>query len=213
MHARAYLSNISPSWPIEEQEKLLAARVPGWPIPTFTDRLKPRALRSREPEKLTERAGLLRPTGRPEAGEVHVATLAIMAWRQLDFRDVLVALGARRESLVAHEEGRTFDLTTPEGMAEAFAMFPVSRTDSGRRKGRLRGVEAAAAAKLADSKADADKIRHRWGVEGYTATGLCAEVGRSFQTMKRHLGLWEHAKRKRARNARRAAKAEIGVQP
>lgn len=205
MAHRVYISNISPSWPIADQQRLMAEHLPDWARAVYTDVLKPRALRDRDPEKLTERTALCRPTGRRDGVVVHVATLAIVAWRQSDFRNVLEALAARGDSLIAHEEGRTFDLRNPLELDAAVALFPHSRTHSGRRKGRLIGSQAAAVAKLAASKADADKIRSRWGVPPNTAVGLCAEVGRSYQTMKRQLGKWEHAVRKRERNAKRAA--------
>jgi hypothetical protein len=204
MTHRTYISNISPSWSIADQEKLLADRV--LPGPVYLDELKPRQLRSRDTSKLEQRAALLRQTARRDRMTTHVATLAILDWRQPGFRKFLEGLAARGDILVAHSEKRSFDLRNREELDAAVAMFPISRTESGRRAGRLVGAAASAATRNAISKAAADKIKDRWGAEGHTATALVAESGFTYHTMRRWLGRWEDAAKRRKRNEKRAAK-------
>jgi DNA invertase Pin-like site-specific DNA recombinase len=208
MTHRTYISNISPSWSIADQEKLLAERVPNWPDAVYRDELKPRQLRARDTEKLEQRAELLRLTGRKARTTTHVATLAVMDWRQPSFRKLLEGLAARGDRLFAHQENRLFDLTYTGDIEAAVAQFPISRTESGRRAGRLVGAAASAATRNAISKAAAEKIKDRWGAEGHTATALVAESGFTYHTMKRWLGRWEDAAKRRKRNAKRAAKLQ-----
>src|SRR6185437_3807334 len=110
MTHRTYISNISPSWSIADQERLLADLVPNWPESVYRDELKPRQLRARDTAKLEQRAVLLRATGRKARMTTHVATLAIMDWRQSSFRKLLEGLAARGDRLFAHHEERFFDL-------------------------------------------------------------------------------------------------------
>lgn len=202
MTDRAYISNISPSWPVADQEKLLAER--GFdPKAAHRDMLRARQLRSRDPEHLSDREALARSTGRVKGGTLHVATPAIMAWRVPDFRRLVEALAARFDAIMVHAEGRLFRL--PEDIEALVQQFPISRTAAGRRAGSLVGAAASAATRNAISKAAADRIRDRWGTEGHTAAALCAEVDFTYHTMRRYLPRWEVAARRRERNGKRAA--------
>ena len=204
MADRVYFSNISPSWPIADQERLIAERLPGFDLGSaYRDVLRARQLRSRNPEHLTDREALSRSTSRARGGVLHVATPAVMAWRAPDFGQLVKALARRFDGIMAHAEGRLFKL--PEDIEALVEQFPLSRTASGRRKGSLVGAAASAATRNARSQAAAAKIKDRWGDPAHTAQALCAEVGFTYHTMRRWLPRWEIAQARRERNAKRAA--------
>lgn len=206
MATKTYFSNLAPSWPIAAQEKLLRRRLPDLNMKAaHCDELRARQLRSRNPEWLGDRAALVRPTSRANGSMIlHVATLAILAWRVDDFRRWAQQLADRGCIIEAHAEAMTFDLANG-GLEAAVAQFPISRTASGRLRGALSGAAASAATRNARSKAAADKIKDRWGDPAHTALALCEEAGFTYHTMRRWLPRWEIAQARRERNAKRKA--------
>lgn len=192
---------------MEQQERLLAERVPGWPIPVFRDELKARALRKRDPATLTARSSMARPTTRRLSGEtIHVASLGALDWRQDSFAKFVNTLASRKVVLIAyHEVQRTFDLTRAEDRKAAIDAFPEARQRGSRQKGRIIGAKVSAERRVAASQAAADRVRDRWGKPGEIQYKLVAESGVTRNTVTDRLGPWRIAK---ARWKRRLAAQE-----
>ncbi len=191
---------------MEQQEQLLAERVPGWPIPVFCDELKARALRKRDPATLGARSSMARPTTRRLSGEtIHVASLGALAWRQDDFARFLDVLAGRKAVLIAYHEGeRAFNLASAEDRQAAITAFPEARQRGSRQKGRIIGAKVSAERRLNASRAGADKVRDRWGKPGEVQYKLVAETGLTINTVVKQLGLWRIAKARWKRRIERA---------
>jgi hypothetical protein len=202
---KAYISNIAHGWSIERQLTMLASSVVGWPIPVYRDEIKRNALTARDPDALEQRGDLLRPTARRSVDTIHVVSLGVLAWRVDDFARVIEALASRKTVITEHHTGLTFDLRQEDERRQIVERFPISRREGSRQKGRLIGAKASAEKRNAASKAAAEAIKDRWGAPGHTASQLVVESGYTYHTMVRWLGKWEPARRRRERNAKRAA--------
>ena len=110
MPVRAFISNIAPGWPAERQEALLAEHVPGWPnVTVYRDILDARARRAHLDADMADRAVMLRPTGRPRAGEViYVASLAVLARGKDEFARVEADAKRRGATFIALDGHETF---------------------------------------------------------------------------------------------------------
>ena len=80
MAVKAYISNISPLWPVERQEAMLSAAVPGYPdkVAVFRDELPPSDRQGHRKAALSARAEMLRPTTRKIDEVIVVAALPVL---------------------------------------------------------------------------------------------------------------------------------------
>ena len=209
MHNKAYISNLSPSWPEERQQEVLANGIPTWPvIPLYRDELGPRALRDRDTDRLAGRQALARVTSRRDRPVIHVASLAVLDFRVAGFRDFLAILAQQRAILVAHAEGESYDLTVAGEAGRAAQRFPISRTRVGRDNWLALGTAVSAARRRAATDEAIKAIEDRWGKKGQRQKALVAETGLSLNTVVDRLGLWRDAKEKIKRAAKRKAQRE-----
>src|SRR5262245_38148349 len=94
MPQKAYLSTISPRWPIERQHSILD--LPVGTTTVYQDRVKLRRGQDLKPELLKDRAELLRPTARRNGSEsIFVASLAVLAVNADDLNVVLAQAAER----------------------------------------------------------------------------------------------------------------------
>lgn len=164
MKYKSYAANILWQLPMREQLLLLAKAPTGPTIEHYQDDLKPRALRAHSPSNLKERAALLSPTARKRGEEtIYVASLGVLAWVAEDFMDCLAAAASRNATIVSLDTGRVIPPTA--GAAELSAAqkeFLTARRKHQTNNGRLSGVEASRAIRMADTKARAALIADDW---------------------------------------------------
>ncbi len=174
-----YLSDVSPWWTIERQETALADVLPKATV--FRDLLGVRARRGHSANDLVQRGMMLRPTTRRDKGvEIHVASLAVLAWAEDDLRAVLETIAARGATLIS---------------AEGYAGDPVAAWAVARRRSRLegaalRGSAVSAERRRAASEAAVKLIAGDWPLPSrdYPTDELKARCGLSLNTIKAHLG-------------------------
>lgn len=153
------------------EQLLKLATVPA-PVEHYQDDLKPRALKSHSPVDLKERAELLRRTNRKQGAEtIYIASLGVLAWVAEDFMAAMGAAAARNAAVTALDTGRTISPTaTAAELAEALSEFLTARRRHQTSGGRLAGVEASRAVRMADAAARKALIEEDWhGVEVPTA--------------------------------------------
>jgi hypothetical protein len=178
---RAYLSTISPRWPVERQEAEHAAKTPGWPdVPTYRDKLSPRKRMSHSVVDLKERRSMLRPHSRQASEAIYVASFAVLAFTAGDFMDVVAAASARRAAIVTHESGRRIEPNAgADVLRDALAEFQSSKRRSERSgQGGKPGGEASAAKRLADVTARVALIADAWKGRVVPTTELLLRAGR-----------------------------------
>lgn len=164
--SRVYLSNIAPGWPVERQEAVLDAKLPGWrKMAVFRDDdVTVRQRRERNPEALGGRIAALRPTARSRVTDLHVAALPPIAWGADDFRFVLTKLDAGNYALVAHETGTRIEPRPSKAIREAAVEeFKATRKKASEEASRLKGAAVSAEKRRAATDAGLDCIKDRWG--------------------------------------------------
>lgn len=162
MKRKTYISNILRQWPIADQRKALADVQA--PVETYEDVLKPRALKAHSPGDLKERAELLRRTARRRGEEtIYVASLGVLAWVAEDFMVCMGAAAARNATIEVVDTGRTIPPTASAAdLAEALSEFLAARRRHQTTGGRLAGVEASKAARMAETRERAALIADDW---------------------------------------------------
>ena len=193
---RVYLSNIRTGWPIERQEAVLDAGLPGWRKGNvYRDILPPRKRRSHGAADLEMRIAILRPTRRATSETVHVAALPCLAWSPGDFLGVLAGLSARNATLVCLDDGTTVPPNDASAIARAAAAFDraLRRVGEGLKTGGM--VSGERRSDVAQAKCAT--IRERWGMPNaeWTTTALCREAGVSKPTALKWLGPRDVAQR------------------
>lgn len=208
---RAYLSTLSPRWPIERQEAVHAEKTPGWPdVPVYVDKLSARQRMAHQARDLKERASLLRPSGRCDGEVIYVASMAVLAIGAEDFMAVCAAASERQSSIVAHENRLTlFWDADAIALSEALALFLDSKRRHDRKGGGGHpGAAVSAAKRAADAQRRAELIREDWGKREIKTAELLMRAGRkigrrrdlvpmSYQTAKALLGARPAAQKKR----------------
>lgn len=202
MNQSAYLSNISPLWPLERQEKALATALPGWPngVRVFRDVLDVRARRGHHPDSLVQRAAMLRPSTRNASTEASTETitlpsLAPLAWTMDDAMRALSLAASRGATVRVLDADLTITRSSGADVmhraAEAFAA--ARKADRARTGGKVSGENRAAKA-----KAKAELLSYEWGLPSslYHTDALCGWVGISLNTAKQYLGPRPAAQRK-----------------
>ena len=181
MSRRVYMSEVSPYWPIERQRLALAAVLDGADI--FVDRLDRHQRRAHQAASLVERERMTRQTSRRTTGEqVHVASLAVLAWAEDDLRGVLAAIEARGATLHTHDGVEAADHVAAWVRARQLSRLRVAASKGGTLTAERRRAEA---------RAKCEVIRERWEMPTTPETGtatLLAEVGLSRNTVNVYLG-------------------------
>lgn len=219
---RAYLSNIVRIWPIDKQEQAHVAGTPGWPdVATYRDEVKPRARKAHSAEALTERAFMLRRTGRRRGEEtVYVASLCVLAWTPEDWMQCMAQLADRNATVVALDTGRT--LPPDAGQVEraaAFSEFLAGRRRAQTGEGRKVGAKISADRKKQDSARRAELIRADWPLRLTSTKELLLRAGTTrkrrgvefvvpmaYSIAKRHLGPRPEAQAAHERALKREAR-------
>jgi hypothetical protein len=213
---RAYISNISPLWPVEQQEAALKAALPGWPdgVMIFRDVLDTRARRAHRISSLIERADMLRASTRRSPGSIYLASLAPLAWTAEDLMECLSLAAAKNATVHVLDAGLVIPPSPgAEALHQAAIAFRKARErQSGWERGK-RGGQASGEMRSAAAKERAETIRERWALPtaDYPTIALLAEAGISLNTAKMHLKPRPIAQREReAAQKRKAARAAKG---
>ncbi|GBR20495.1 hypothetical protein AA105894_2571 [Asaia spathodeae NBRC 105894] len=187
---RAYVREGVPGWSVERQ--LAALSDAGFSGPIFQDAMTRGDKRGRRVEALTERASLLRPSGREGRETIIVATIRALALNSgPDLLGALKAAADRGATVRALSER----LEIPPGAGIAELIAASTAWDRGRRidqtaDARTKG-NAAAAARAADRRAKAVAIaRPLWGLSSgeMPNTEIARRAGLSITTLYRTLG-------------------------
>lgn len=163
MDTRAYLSNISPVWPLARQEALFDERLPGWrKLSVFRDELGSIERIAHRSATLRNRESLLRVNERLTRYTVVVASLPCFGWKGYDFRNAFEAFTACNASLLALDVGQTFGHEDLSAALKAFGAG-LARAKSANTPARGSGGSAAAAVmRKAATDVGVERIRHLW---------------------------------------------------
>lgn len=211
LRAKAYIRASTPGWPVERQETLLRAslqEIKDWVHgPVYRDMVSANTLKS-GPAVLTERASLLRPTGRRSQETIYVASMACFA---ISLRDLVSALGqahTRNATVVSVFDG----VEVPPGATPDVMALAVEAFDRGRRRqqteaGRLVGVEAAARKKRDRTAEAIEAVRADWRkpTSDITTEEIASKSGLSVKTLYSKLGRRSDAQKRSAQSTRRKA--------
>lgn len=163
MKRNTYSSNILRHWPIEAQRAELA-KIPK-PVEAYEDILNARQLKAHSTADLKDRAELLRKTGR-KGGEETIYTVSlgvIGGWTAEHFMDCMGAAAARNATVTALDTGSSIAPTASAGqLAAALSEFLTARRRHQTSGGRLAGVEASKAVRMADRAARMALIEADW---------------------------------------------------
>lgn len=207
---KAYLSNVSPAWPIKRQEELLRQAIPDWQAADVRrDVLDSQQLMAHRPSSLRQLERLLKPASFKRADTVMVASFAVLGWRPEDLLTRLIAAAARGFTVRALDVGLDIGPgSTPADMQKALDAFASGKARASERKRGEAGGKVSAdrrkAAKAPGIKAIADKwgwpsnreMAEKWGFPGhpYVSTDeLKAEAQATYNTIKAHTGFGREA--------------------
>ena len=184
---KAYISNISPAWPVERQEAMIAAAAPTAPI--FRDILDARDRRAHQPDRLVQRAMLLRPTRR-RGGVFLAASPAVVDWTAEGLLTCVTEALARGASVRFLDTGLTIEATSgPAVLHQAVLAFAASRKRDAEVLRGKSGGKISGARRGADAKAKAETIRAEWRLpsEDHQTQALLDRAGISRNTAKKYL--------------------------
>ncbi len=164
--ARCYVRNGVWGWSIQEQLDALEKAGVLEPDHVYRDELPERRAKhpSRiNPEWLTSRAELLRPSGRRSPEDIAVAALTVLAPTQADLATALVQAQARNAFVRAVDSGFLFGPKDgPASVALALQEWQRAKAAVRTKEGRTAGYLAAAAKKRADTKEKLKLVRPLW---------------------------------------------------
>lgn len=212
---KVYLSNLLVAWPFKRQEELCAELVPDWPdVSIYRDEVAPRHRKAHTVDALEQRKTLLRPTGRKHGREtVYIPTFGLLAWEWRDFLRCIKAASDRGATLVALDTGTEIPPdASPTALIAAAEEFATRRKSDQTKPGRDTGGGLVAGARReAVAKEKAERIKGRWHLKHPPTKELLAEVGLSYNTACKHIGMtrpeaqrkYELAQRQAERNRRR----------
>ena len=201
MADKAYISNISPAWTIEQHLVLMPAGVD-----VYRDEVKPRHRQAHQIASLEQRASILRPTNRRRAETIYVASLAVLAWGEPDFRAVLTAAGARGATIKALASD--VEIAPGSDPDAAVAVWKASRNLDQRVAALKAGPAISAENRRSKSdKAIKEHVEPYWPLPSkeYPTAALVAASGLSLNTIKDRLGPRPIAQYKHQQNLKRAA--------
>lgn len=183
--SKAYISNLSPVWPVERQEEVLA----DIQATRYVDELQPAERRGHRIAGLPERGQMLRKTSRHADQIIHVASLASFA---RNAEDLMIAISLASE-INATIRDLSADITIKPNAkakelkraAEVFAegRKRAAEVERGKAGGTKSGGVRARMAKEAALKFESD-----WLEYDKTNKQISKESGLSVNTLKLYLG-------------------------
>lgn len=193
MAIKAYLSNLHNWWTVERQREALAAIHPAYPkgVVEYIDELPPVASRGRRPDRLIERAHMLRQTTRATADTLLLASLAVLARNEADFRQTIRDIAGRGWSIRITEPPDHILFKGRWDIERLVAAWRAACTQSRLEGAARRGGQASATKRKADTKAKFEIIRERWPLPSkqWPTAALLDESGiRSRNTINALLG-------------------------
>ena len=212
---KVYLSNIRAAWTFERQEKVLDAKAPGWrdKAAIYRDELPAAKRKAHGVAYLTQRAMALRPSSRPDGGELAVPTLAVIDWSVKGFLAVLAACAANRMTLVSMECGTRVPPNDVAAAGVAVAEFEKAI----RRVGDAKKTGGMVSGERSKARADAacERAKAYWGLpsKDYTIKWIEKEFGVSRPKLIDYLGrrTIAQAKHKKAMETAERYAAGVGV--
>lgn len=189
----------------------MANLVPSWrSIARYRDTLTPAQRQSHSSSLLTERAAMLRATGRRGNEIIYLASMAVFAWDGADLELALSGAWARGAMLIvldADVEIAAFDTAT------ARELFKASRRKASVEARSKAGAKASAAIRRKPADEGVERIRERWGMPAavWSTASLLAEAGApgpplAYNTATSRLGGRELAQKRYLAAQRRAAR-------
>jgi hypothetical protein len=162
--AKAYISNISPRWPVDRQVEMLRAAIPGWPrgVTIFRDELDVAERKAHRKNDLAERNAMLRGSSR-SMGAVYMASLAVLDWSADGLVPAITLALSRGATLRVLDADLTIrpDASAAD-LAVAMAAFEASRkADRSIQRGSP-GGKASAEKRAAEARARALSVFHLW---------------------------------------------------
>jgi hypothetical protein len=200
---KAYISDVFPPWTMTQQELVLAA-IPGWPekVVVYRDHLDRLQWRGKNANSLTDRAELLRTTSRKEPNRIYVASLAILAWEENDFRAVVDAVMAHDGMITSVDD--KFTISRDVSLDQAVSAWNKSRKRSRTIHVKSKGARISAERKKAIAAIGVAKIKQYWGMSADEwPTPLLRQMAGSpgkpmaYNTIVEHLGVGRSVARKR----------------
>lgn len=214
MPIKAYLSNISPRWPIQRQEEVLRGAIPGWPkgITIFRDVLDLNQRRAHRKNDLVERAALLRGTSR--GSEIVMATLAAWDW-SAEGMLAAITLALSRGDVIRVVDG---DLRLQPGASAADLVGVTAAFEASRKidKAILRGSpggKVSAEKRAAEARRRALEVMPLWRLPSseWPQAAVAIKANLSLNTLKLYLPPRKEAqhdyKVEQSRLKKRAARA------
>lgn len=196
MILRFFLSNISPVWPIERQEALLGPPPPGAVV--FRDILDRRDRQSHQPDRLVQRALMLRPTRR-KGGVFTLAAWPVLAWTTEDMLACLTLIMERGASLRVLASDMTIEPGSgPAVLLEAMQAFTASRKRDAAVARGMTGGAVSGATRSAEKEATAKRMEPFWRLPNEPPNETEALLKRfeiSRNTAKKYLGKRSDAQR------------------
>jgi hypothetical protein len=191
MHAKVYMSNISPLWPFERQTPLLEkAKAAGFTeLDIRKDVLDVKERRAHKIESLTERHILLRNSTRKDGGTLIFPTLAGVAWSSDDLFAVLATAADLNMKIWVLDQ----DLKIPTRGARAQwrkaaeAFVESRKRDQTLERGQA-GGNASAERRAERLKAGIEQAKPLWGQDDLTMQKISEKVGVSVSGLVATLG-------------------------
>lgn len=187
MRKLIYMSEVSTWWTLGRQKDLLAELMPDAKL--FFDELNRRKRSSHHIGSLIERAMMLQMLTRQTEGvEIHVASLAVLAWSESDLKDV---------SATITRGGGTLHWHDGVPASNAAAAWHLARAKTRLDSAMLRDTYVERLGRSTVYREACEAIRDRWqrpSSEWSTIT-LLTEVGLSRSTVNAYLGSRRQAQR------------------
>jgi hypothetical protein len=196
MLAKVYMSNVSPLWPIERQEQIIAPALAARGITErkdFVDELLANQRRAHHDKDLAEREQMLRPSTRKDGGLIVLASLAPFAWSVEGMLGGLMRAAENKATVWVIDADITLKpKADPKAWAKATEAFHQARKRAqAEERGKAGGL--ASAAKRSKREA-AESIREAWalseGEPGYEKTdALLERIGiKNYSTAVGYIG-------------------------
>jgi exonuclease VII small subunit len=201
---KAYLSDVFAPWSIAQQELVLAGAIEGWPngVAVYRDCLDRFERRARRVESLIDRDEMLRPTTRKDANQIYVASLAVLAWDENDFKTLVEIVLAGNGVILSIDDKIEISNDTP--LRQAIAAWDIARKRSRSNHVKSKAAKISAEKKKAIAALGVARIKPFWGLsaEEWPTPLLRQMAGRpgkpiAYNTIVEHLGVGRAVARKR----------------
>ena len=184
---KAYISNLSPQWPVRRQHEILASMEGA--VTIFSDELKASERRGYRIDGLKDRQQMLRPTTRNGEQIIFVASLAVLARNAEDLMVVLAQASERNATI--RDLTAKIDIK-PHAKAKelkvAAQMFADARKRAAETERSDAGGKRSAEIRKAEAKAKAETVKDEWPLYNFTSEQLARQAGICVNTLKEYLG-------------------------